>query len=142
MPDDVAADMETMPEINWSAVAKASIKTYIQARKKPDITELLEKLLQQKSEEYVEGRKKADDIALKSGYRVIDIILRKYYAISDEAAEKAETGYPPWEIPDLYYEFEKVLLNLKVIDSESSEEYLKGIKERLDEIKQILNQQK
>ena len=142
IPDDVYADMESMPEVNWSAVAKASIKTYIDVRKKPDIAPLLEELLRQKSEEYVNGRKKADDIAKKSGYRMIDIVLRKYCAITDDAEDKANSGCPPWDIPDIYLEFGKALIKLNVIDSEASGEYLKGIQERLEEINKVLRQQK
>ncbi|MGD0202876.1 MAG: hypothetical protein ABSC20_03090 [Candidatus Bathyarchaeia archaeon] len=141
MPDDVAADMEAMPEVNWSAVAKGSIKTYIEARKKPDITPLIENLLRQKTEEYVNGRKKADEIAEKSGYRFVDIIVRKCFTKSSEIHDMEEQNYPPWEIPDLDQEFEKILLDLKVITTEASGEFLKGIRERLIEIYHVLNQQ-
>jgi len=141
IPDDVATDMEAMPEINWSAVAKSSIKTYIEARKRPDITPLLENLLRQKSEEYVNGRKKADEIAERSGYRLIDIILRKYYVETDKIQEMDNSGAPPWEIPSSDQMLEKILLDLRVINSEVSGEYLKGIIERLGEINKVLQQQ-
>lgn len=143
VPDEVANEMTSMPEINWSAVAKASIIQYIENRKHPDISKLLEKLSKQKSEEYVSGRKRADEIADKFGYSRIDIILRKYYTKLETIQEMSMTGpSAPWEsVPTPEEEMQKILLSTKTVDIEVSTEFLKGITDRLIEIDALLNKE-
>ena len=138
--DDVAIQMESMPEINWSAVAKNSIRQYIEVRKNPDISEMLEKLRKQQGEEYVNGRKRADEIAGTCGYRVLDSIVKKYIRkVQDQDEREFTRGIEPWEsVPTSEEIIQALLFDKKLIDDDVSTEYLKGLRDRLIEIENAL----
>jgi hypothetical protein len=139
--DAVASLMEAMPDVNWSAVAKACIKQYIEVRRNPDMSSLLEKLQKEKGEEYVNGRKKADEIAHDFGYKGLSILMRKYYDKRQEVDEKAMTGQEaPWEsLPSREETIQSLLMENGYIKNELSEEFLKGLMERLLEIEKALS---
>ena len=137
IPDEIANQMDSMPEVNWSSVARTSITQYIEMRKNPDITALIEKLQAQKSQEFISGRRKVEEILDKNGYRMLDTIMRKYWKAIEGIVEMEETGYdpPPWEsIPTREAELQKILVELNQIENNVSMEYLKGLKERLLEV--------
>lgn len=133
--------MEAMPEVNWSSVARTSIMQYIEMRKNPDISGLIEKLQTQKSQEYVLGRKKAEEILDKNGYRMLNVILRKYEKAIEDIEEMDITGYDPnpWVVvPTREDKLQEVLAEMKLIENDLSFEFLKGLKERLLEINHAL----
>lgn len=143
LPDDLAAQMDKIPEVNWSAVAKACIKQYIEVRKSPDLSTLVEKLQKQKGEEYVNGRKKADALAETLGYRGLSAILKKYGRKMDEVNEIEMTGGPanPYEtLPSPEEVIQTFLVEAKAVDSDVSESFLKGLRERLLEIDKVLSE--
>lgn len=141
IPDDIAIEMEAMPEVNWSSVARTSIIQYIEMRKNPDISALIEKLQTQKSQEYVLGRKKAEEILDKNGYRMLNVILRKYWKATESIEEMDITGYDPdpWiVVPTREDELQKILAGMNLIENDLSMEFLKGLRERLLEINSAL----
>ncbi len=141
LPDDVGNQMDAYPEVSWSNVAKTGIIQYLELRKNPDMSPLLDKLQKQKGEEYVEGRKKAEEIAEKSGYRMLDILMKKYWKACSSIDAMEMTGYTPdpWEsIPTPEAEFQRLLIELKVIETDVSTEFAKGMRDRLVEIEKAL----
>lgn len=140
LPDEMASEMEAMPEINWSAVAKTCIRQYIELRKHPDASSLLEKLQQQKGQEYVNGRKKADDIAKDLGYKGFNVLTRKYGKELAELNEREMRGpETPWEtLPTAEDILQTLLVEKKLIDNDASDAFLTGLKERLSEIEKAL----
>jgi len=137
LPDDVGNQMDAYPEVSWSNVAKTGIIQYLELRKNPDMTDLIQKLQKQKGEEYVAGRKKAEEIAEKFGYRVIDVVLQRYWKAVEMIGEMENTGGPqtPWELmPTVEDELQKILKEKKVIDEDASTEFIKGLRDRLIEI--------
>lgn len=78
VPDDLANEMETLPEVNWSEVARTAFKRYITLRRHPDISSILEFLEKQKGEEYVNGRIFAEELVKKIGYREFNLLLQEY----------------------------------------------------------------
>jgi hypothetical protein len=140
--DDVASQMEAMPEINWSSVAKTCIKQYIEMRKNPDISSLLEKLQKQKGEDYVNGRKKAEDIANDLGYCGLNLLMKKYWKKMDELTEEEMTNPEPepWETRLTAEDvIQTLLVEKKLIDNDVSTEFLRGLGERLQEIEKALS---
>lgn len=142
LSDDVASEMETMPEVNWSSVARTCIMQYIEMRKKPDIFPLIEKLKAQKGEEYVNGRKKADDIAEALGYAGLNVMMKKYTNKVEATAEEEMMGppRPPWESPLTPTDImEQLLIEKELIESDVSEAFLRGLRDRLLEIEKMLS---
>ena len=140
--DEVANQMDTMPEVNWSAVARTCIMQYIEVRKNPDISSLLEKLQKQKGEEYMSGRRKADDIANDLGYSGLNLLMKKYSKKMDEVTEQEITGAEllPWEtLPSPEGIIQALLSENKLINNDVSDAFLKGLKERLLEIEKALS---
>jgi hypothetical protein len=143
IPDDIAVEMEAMPEVNWSSVARTSITQYIEMRKNPDITALIEKLQAQKSQEFILGRRKTEEILDKNGYRMLDTIMRKYWKAIEGVLEMEDRDFEPapWEsVPTREEELQKILVELNQIENNVSIEYMKGLKERLFEIYTALPQ--
>jgi hypothetical protein len=140
--DDIANEMETMPEVNWSSVARTCITQYIELRKKPDIAPLLEKLQKQKGEEYVNGRKKADSIAEDLGYAGLNVLMKKYRKEDNETEEWRLMGQDPsrpWEVPPSPEDImESLLIEKKLIDADANDAFIRGLTDRLFEIEKML----
>lgn len=134
--DDVASQMDTMPEVNWSSVARQSIIQYIEVRKNPDISELLEKLQQQKGEEYMKGRIRADEVAERMGYARLDVIVQKYTKKAERVREMQVTGPDaPWEsVPCVEDAMQETLIEQGIIGDNVSTEFAKGFTDRIFEI--------
>lgn len=139
--DELASQMDALPEINWSAVAKTCIKQYIEVRKNPDISALLEKLQIQKGEEYVDGRRKADSIANDLGYSALNLLMKKYHKKFDEVQEVDMTGGPPpWEtLPSPEDIVADLLTEKKLLKNDTTDAFLKGLRDRLLEMEKILS---
>jgi len=139
--DDVASQMEAMPEVNWSSVARTCIMQYIEVRKNPDISSLLEKLQKQKGEEYVNGRRKADDIVNDLGYSRLNLLMKKYNKKMDEITEQEIRGpEAPWErLSSSEDIIQTLLVESKLINDDVSDAFLRGLKERLLEIEKALS---
>lgn len=142
LPDDLADQMEKIPEVNWSAVAKGCIKQYIEVRNSPDLSAIVERLQKQKGEEYVNGRKRADEIANEIGYKGLNVLWKKYWKKREPIDEIEATGGPPepWvSIPSEEDTMQEVLSESNLIKTDASDEFLKGLKERLSEIEKVLS---
>jgi hypothetical protein len=142
IPEDVASEMDSMPEVNWSSVARTSIVHYIEMRKNPDITGLIEKLRAQKSQEYMLGRKKAEEILDQQGYRILNVILRKYWKAIEGIEEMDTVGYEPepWVVmPTREDELQKILAEMGLVEKDLSMDFLRGLKERILEIDNSLH---
>lgn len=141
IPEEVAEQMDSMPEVNWSSVARTSITQYIELRKNPDMSALMEKLQKQKGEEYIAGRKKAEEIVDKFGYRILDIVIKKYWKDIEGIEEMDMRGIEtePWVV-DLTREdvLQKILVERNLIEKDASTEFLKGLRERIVEIERAL----
>ncbi len=127
--------------MSWSNVAKTGIVQYLELRKNPDMTALIQKLQKQKGEEYMAGRKKAEEIADKFGYRVLDIVLKKYMKAVEDIGEMEMTGGPqaPWELmPTREDALQKIMTEKNLVDSDVSTEFMKGLRDRLIEIESAL----
>ena len=141
IPEDVANQMDSMPEVNWSSVARTSITQYIELRKNPDMSALMEKLQKQKGEEYVAGRKKAEEIADKFGYRVLDVVLKKYWKDIEGIEEMEMRGIElePWQVePTREDALQKILIERNLVEKDVSAEFVKGLRDRLVEIERAL----
>ena len=55
LPDELDKSMNKFPEVNWSAVARDAIETYVRLREKPDLGPLVERLIQSRGRKYVSG---------------------------------------------------------------------------------------
>lgn len=137
--EEIGNEMEKMPEVNWSAVARACIQQYIEMRRNPDISVLLSELKRQRGEEYLEGRRKAEEIAKILGYRRLNLLLKKYGQKILEVEEMESAGGPQYGeyLPSPNEFIEQLLIEHGLI-KEASDEFLKGMRERLLEIKEIL----
>lgn len=137
--DDISKDMEEMSEVNWSAVARKCIKQYIQIRKNPDISSLLEELQRQKGEDYAKGRRKVEEIAKTSGYSWLNMLFRKYQKEAEERDANAMRGQvEPWDHLPSYNDIMETMLVDNGIIKQASDEFLKGFRERLLEIEDAL----
>lgn len=142
MPDELAKEMEKMSEVNWSAVARKCIGKYVARRKNPDISTLLKKLQNQKGEEYVTGRRKAEEIAEVLGYHGLNLLLKRYNEEVRDAQMRSYQGpIEPWEyIPSSSEIIEKLLIKKGLI-KDVSDEFLRGLKDRLLEIENVLSKE-
>lgn len=133
--DRLGKKMNEMPEVNWSAVARGCIERYVENRRNPDISPLLEKLQKQKSEEYVKGRRDAETSIDEKGYAEFNIIMNEYNTKVIEAEEMGpdEFGYQPSNSGIM----RNVLIRRKILEKEVSDEYLRGLRERLEEIDRL-----
>jgi len=141
LSDDLATQMEAMPEVNWSSVARTCIIQYVEVRKNPDISSLLEKLQKQKGEEYVNGRKEADSIAGNLGYAELNLLMKKYRKKIDDVNEQEMTGGPPpWEtLPSPEDIITDLLTEKKLLANEASDAFLRGLRDRIEEIERALS---
>lgn len=140
MPDEMAKEMEKMPEVNWSAVARKCIERYMERRQNPDISSLLEELQRQQGEDYVKGRRKAEQIANALGYRGVNMLLRKYHKQVREVDARSFLGpVEPGECIPSRNEIIEKLLAEKGIIKDASDEFLRGVRERLQEIEKALS---
>jgi hypothetical protein len=140
IPDELAEKIAGFPEVNWSAVARRCIEQYVEARLMPDMSKLLEKLQEERGQEYVRGRKFAATIAEELGYRSLNEVVREYWKEREKQEEFEESGGPPpgenYETPN--ESMEKVL-SKKYSDVEgASEAFLQGVREALIEIGRLL----
>lgn len=137
--DDTSKDMGEMPEVNWSAVARKCIKQYIQIRKNPDVSSLLEELQRQKGEDYAKGRRKVEAIAKTSGYSLLSRLVRKYQKEAQERDANAMRGPDaPWDYLPSYNDIIETILVDKGIIKQASGGFLRGFRERLLEIEAVL----
>ena len=126
MPDEMAKEMEKMSEVNWSAVARKCIERYIERRRNPDISSLLEELQRQQGEDYVNGRRKAEEIANILGYSGLNMLLRKYHKEVREVDDRRYLDIvEPREYLPSRNEMIKKLLTEKGFIKEASDEFLR-----------------
>ena len=133
--------MDNMKEINWSSVARESIKKYIELRENPDMSPLLENLRRQKGQEYVKGRDKANSIVNFLGYRKFSLMMKKYEKKVDEIDELEMRGPPmdPWEsLPTRNDILQKILNDNKLLDTDVSDAFLNGINDMFIQIRKRL----
>jgi hypothetical protein len=88
LPDELAAAMTKLPEVNWSAVARDSIENYVKLREKPDLAEVVQLLVKQRGSEYARGVQIAQNVARIKGNIWLDVIVREYNRMWWEEAEK------------------------------------------------------
>jgi len=136
IPDELAEKISSFQEVNWSAVARRCIERYVEARLTPELSGLMEKLREEKGQEYILGRKLAIDITDELGYKGLSEILREFWKEREEYEEFEEMGGPP---PGVHYEtpndsIEKVLAKRRPDVKGSSDAFLRGIRETLIEI--------
>jgi hypothetical protein len=138
--EELINQIDSMQDVNWSAVTKACIQRYIERRLQPDISVILDKLEQEKGQEYVNGRLKADEIVVTVGYAKFNVMMKRYEEKVANAVDLDANGPPPepWEYrPDSYDLLRDMLVSKKLIDNDVSLEYLKGLLNRLN----VLNEE-
>ena len=141
LPDDLAENISKFPEVNWSSVARKCIENYIENRSKPDLTYLLEKLNEEKGQEYVRGRKFGTSIAEKLGYKNLSELVREYSKEREEwDAIRFQGAIGPFDkYEDETDTIEKVSLKKVPEIKGSSEAFLKGFREVILEINTLLS---
>jgi hypothetical protein len=127
IPDDMMKDLKEMTDVNWSAVARENIISYIQVRKNPGITsQTFNKLRQQKNEEYVRGIKDADKLADELGYKRLALLVEEY---------KNQIDYVDPEVimPPVDYDktFKKILVEKTNVADDSTIDYTNGIRDQI-----------
>lgn len=139
IPDELANEMEHLPEVNWSQVARTAIKRYITIRRSPDMSELLEELEKQKDEEYVKGYSFADVVVKEMGYREFNILLQIY---ADRISEERKFFNPARMLPgNRSFSNEEIMIDLlreKKLVAEASESFSSGLTTRLFEIRKTM----
>lgn len=139
--EELINQIDVMQDVNWSAVTKACIKHYVERRLQPDISAILDKLEQEKGQEYINGRLKADEIVVALGYAKFNILMKRYEEKVASAIDLEANGPPPepWEYrPDSYDLIRDILVSKKLIDDDVSLEYLKGLLDRLNTLNEEL----
>lgn len=89
LPDELGLAMGKFQEVNWSAVCRDSIETYVKLREKPDLADTIQQLIKERGSEYAKGVESARLVANLHGNPAIDIIVRDYLRRYWEEAEKA-----------------------------------------------------
>jgi hypothetical protein len=89
LPDELGEALAKFPEVNWSAVARDSIESYVKLREKPDLAEVVQLLIDQRGTEYTRGVQMAQTLAKTNGNKWVDVIVREYRSTWWEEAEKA-----------------------------------------------------
>lgn len=98
IPDEISERMEELSEVNWSAVARNAFEEYLDIRKDPEISGIIERLTKEKNDQYARGFAAASKIAKKLSFeKFIDI-----FSVCDERiAEHYEILNPPLSSTDI-----------------------------------------
>ena len=72
LSDEIAANMEKYPEVNWSEICRKAVMDYIDTRSQIDIASLLEKLKAESNEAYKQGQILFYQIAPKMSLKEFD----------------------------------------------------------------------
>jgi hypothetical protein len=72
VPDDLVSKMDKFKEVNWSAVARDAIDSYIKRRSDPNIAPTVDRLVREKDTIYDRGRKKAQNYVSGLKYTQIE----------------------------------------------------------------------
>ena len=78
IPEDLFEEMNKIPEVKWSEVARDAISKYIQIRKTPDLGPVIEKLSASKNQQYQLGYDFAKTIAQSHSYDDIEKFFSNY----------------------------------------------------------------
>ena len=89
LPDELGEAMSKLPEVNWSAVARDAIENYVKMRERPDLAEVVGKLVKDRGAEFAEGVQRAKSLAKSKGNAWLDAVVREHARIRAEEAEKA-----------------------------------------------------
>ena len=73
--DKLYQKMEAMAEVNWSQVARDSFASYIATRNEPEISDIIEKLTKERSQQYAKGFNLALDYAKHNTYEAMESLL-------------------------------------------------------------------
>jgi len=141
VPDDLAKQMESLKEVNWSQVARTAFNQYIIQRKSPDIAGLLKELNTQKGEEFVRGRAFAESVVKGLGYEKFDLFMKEFEVRRVREFERNMMG--PLGPTDILLSNEEIVLELLIKQgrlSDASTAFLKGLTERMKEIYKALYQ--
>ena len=140
--------MSKFPEVNWSAVARDSIETYVRLREKPDLAEIVQQLIKQKGSEFARGVQSAKNLAKMKGNTLLDVIVREYHNIWLEEAKRAfeeDTGGNYLRLDDVSFTDEKegnfMFRAWKKHDSiapEESDSFMVGFKKTILEIHEMV----
>jgi len=76
LPDKLSERMEKLSEVNWSEVARNAFEEYLNIRKEPEISDIIERLTKEKNKQYAIGFAAASNIAKKLNYeKFIEIFI-------------------------------------------------------------------
>ena len=98
LPEELSERMENLSEVNWSEVARNAFEEYLNIRKDPEISGIIERLSKEKNDQYAKGFAAASKIAKKLSFeKFIDI-----FSVYDERiAEHYEILNPPPSSADI-----------------------------------------
>lgn len=139
IPSKLAKRLEEFPEVNWSQVARNCIQNYLIQRQNPDISGLLNDLIEQKGREHVEGRKYAETLIKQMGYKDFDIFMATFR--EKNRAEQERTYEGPQGPFDHVLSSEEILQNMlkiKELESDASSSFLSGLLERFKEVRKAI----
>jgi hypothetical protein len=140
LSQDLANQMATFPEVNWSQVARTCIQRYLTQRRNSDLTPLLNQLRKEKGQDYVKGRRRAEAIAHTIGYTQLSLLLKAYRKqisryksnMTPRPPNEPSTPIPtPTDIMD-------DLLRRNHLITDASYAYVQGLRERFLEIANAL----
>ena len=99
IPDDLSNEMEKLPEINWSQIARNAISEYITLRTKSALpADLLDRLRKERGDEYVRGKQFAVERILPgTTYVNLDALLAATHNKAQAGAQQ-EADYVGVEI--------------------------------------------
>jgi hypothetical protein len=141
IPDELAEKISQFPEVNWSSVARTSIENYIETRHKPDLTELLSRLREEKGQEYARGRDFGISLAEKLGYKNLSGLVREYYKERedwDEIRYQGLIGAPGEKYNTENDTIQKIFVDQTPELVGSSEAFLEGFREIILEIYSLI----
>ncbi len=148
LPDELGKEMSKFPEVNWSAVARESIESYVKLRQKPDLAKVVEPLIKARGEEYVRGVEGAKYFAKIKGNEGVDVVVREYWKIYWESAEESykndtDGNYERLEDVSFGEDYLNTLMirALKKFDRnyyEGSDAYTEGLRKTLLEIHELV----
>jgi len=124
IPDELTVEMEKLKEVNWSAVAREAIESYIKRRTNPTLTPILERLATEREQIYQEGYNKATEFVNPLQYadmeEVFDIAHRSDTYLESLLTTSWNTNHPhiPLSIPKgkpfAYYKgFQRAVIDIR-----------------------------
>lgn len=141
LPDEIGKVMAEFPEVNWSAVARDAIESYVHLRQKPDLSPLIDKLRKERGEEYVKGVESAKMFIKTMGYAPLSSVIREYKARVEAKEEEIAHMYGvdirEVSLPDedANEAMAGALKKLRVLESSDlSEAFLEGLRKTLLEM--------